>query len=259
MNPSNPNTANAVEIDLLDLLNELLRKWLIILLCAAVGALIGVLYSTAFVTPEYESSTRLYVVAKSGTNSGISTSELQASSLLSNDYAELVKSREVMETVIAEMNLTQGSGTRLMTASELSSRLSVSVLTNTRVVKITIKDTDPYKACDIANAIRSVAAKQIKRVTDSEAVNVVDEANIPTAPSNRNINRSLLIGGLLGFLVACIVIIVLYLLNDAVTTEDDVHKYLGLSTLGQIPLTEGQESQKKKRSIFRKILKGGRR
>ena len=146
MNPSNPNTANAVEIDLLDLLNELLRKWLIILLCAAVGALIGVLYSTAFVTPEYESSTRLYVVAKSCTNSGISTSELQASSLLSNDYAELVKSREVMETVIAEMNLTQGSGTRLMTASELSSRLSVSVLTNTRVVKITIKDTDPYKA-----------------------------------------------------------------------------------------------------------------
>ena len=257
MNPSNPNTANAVEIDLLDLLNELLRKWLIILLCAAVGALIGVLYSTAFVTPEYESSTRLYVVAKNGSNSGISTSELQASSLLSNDYAELVKSREVMETVIAEMNLTSGS--RLMTASQLSSRLSVSVLANTRVVRITIKDSDPYMACDIANAIRTVAAKQIKRVTDSEAVNVVDEANIPTAPSNRNINRSLLIGGLLGFLVACIVVIVLYLLNDAVTTEDDVHKYLGLSTLGQIPLAEGQEKQKKKRGILRKILKGGRR
>ena len=43
----------------------------------------------------------------------------------------------------------------------------------------------------------------------------------------------------LGFVVICGIIIVLYLMNDGIHTSDDVERYLGLNTLGLIPLEEG--------------------
>ena len=236
------------EIDLLALVQEILRYWYLVILAGAVGALIAATVTQLFITPKYVSTTRLYVLAKAGTTDSITSAELQASSLLSNDYVELVKSREVMENAITKMNLTDSEG-KLLSAAALSKKLSVSVQNNSRVVKIDITDSDPYKACDIANAVRIEASEQIRRVMDSEAVNVVDEANVPTQKSSPSITKNFMIGGLIGVVLVIGVITILYLTNDRVTTEEDVRKYLGLSTLGVIPLAE---NEKKSRRIFRR-------
>ena len=155
---------------------------------------------------------------------------------------ELIKSRTVTEGVIAQLKLD-------MTHEKLLKKLSVDTPTDTRVVSITVTDTDPYTAAEIANAVRDIASKHIQQVMDIKAVNVVETANIPDEPSSPSVPKNGVIGGLLGILLAAAVVIIVYLTNDTVKTPEDVEKYLGLSVLGTIPYSSkmGKKSKKKKK------------
>ena len=58
-----------------------------------------------------------------------------------------------------------------------------------------------------------------------------------------------MIAGLLGAVLSIGVIVFLYLINDTIKSEDDVEKYLQLSTLGSIP---AYQTNKKSRKSSRK-------
>ena len=48
----------------------------------------------------------------------------------------------------------------------------------------------------------------------------------------------------IGYAIACGIIIVTYLMNDSIKTSEDIEKYLGINTLGLIPLEEGVSKKK---------------
>ena len=152
----------------------------------------------------------------------------------------MIKSRTVVETVIRDLNLSESYGS-------LAGRISVSNATDTRVVGISVKDADPKKAQMLANNIRDVAAEHIREVMDLEAVNVVDEANLPENPSEPSKKKYTLIGFLIGFVVCAAVLILRFYLDDSIKSSDDIEKYLGLSTLASIPVFESEEDAKKKK------------
>ena len=188
-----------------------------------------------------ESTTKIVVLSKQDSNT-LTNQDIQTSTSLTKDYAELIKSRTVTEGVIAQLNLD-------MTHEELLKKLSVDTPTDTRVVSITVTDTDPYTAAEIANAVRDIASKHIQQVMDIKAVNVVETANIPDEPSSPSVPKNGVIGGLFGVLLAAAIVIIVYLTNDTVKTPEDVEKYLGLSVLGTIPYSSkmGKKSKKKKK------------
>lgn len=78
-----------------------------------------------FITPMYTAETKVYVLSKSDGAAGITTSDLQAGSYLIKDYTELVKSRTVMEQVIAVLNLD-------VKPEELMEMISVEAATDSR-------------------------------------------------------------------------------------------------------------------------------
>jgi capsular polysaccharide biosynthesis protein len=57
-----------------------------------------------------------------------------------------------------------------------------------------------------------------------------------------------MIGLLLGLLIACAIVIIRYMMNDSLKTEDDIERYLGLNTLASIP---NEKTQKIKDLRFR--------
>ena len=131
------------------------------------------------ITPKYESTTKIVVLSKQD-SSTLTNQDIQTSTSLTKDYAELIKSRTVTEGVIAQLKLD-------MTHEKLLKKLSVDTPTDTRVVSITVTDTDPYTAAQIANAVRDIASKHIQQVMDIKAVNVVETANIPDEPSSPSV------------------------------------------------------------------------
>ena len=146
-----------------------------------------------------------------------------------------------------------------MTVGGLLEELSVNSQTDTRIIQISITDGDPYRARDIANMLRIKAAEHIKNVMNIEAVNVVDEANVPSTKTGPKTLRNTLIGGFIGALLVAAYFIVLYLMDDKINTAEDVESYLGLSVLGQLPIDEKLLQEKKLRDRKRKKSKASRK
>lgn len=227
-----------IEIDLLELLHILFGRIGLILNAGILAAILCFIVSKFVLTPVYESTTKIYILNKTESAS-VTYSDVQMGTQLTKDYAELIGSRYVLEEVIQQLGLQD------MTYKKLLNAVSVNTPTDTRIVSITVKNTDPVQAMKIANCIREVAGEHIQNVMDIDAVNVVETANMPINKAEPSVFRWTLIGGLIGILLVCAVILVQYLMDDTVKAAEDVEKYLGLSTLALIPVTEDSESREK--------------
>ena len=125
--------------------------------------------------------------------------------------------------------------------------MAVSTPTDTRVISITVTDSSPVMAMKIANAVREAASIHIRNVMDIEAVNIVETANMPTYKASPSVGKNTMMGGMLGILIVAAIVILSHLMNDTIQTEEDVEKYLGISTLAMIPLNEADSKKKKKK------------
>ena len=223
----NSNDNASIEIDVLYLLRRLWsRKFFIIFIALVVGT-VALLGSVFFLKPKYTSTTRIYVVSRSS-DSSLTNQDLQAGSYLVNDYKEVITSNEVLSSVISQENLS-------LSTSELSNMISVNIPTDTRVISISVEDTDAQEASDIANTIREVAAEKIKSVTKVDDVTTLEAATKPSHPSSPNVKKNAVIGALAGVFLAIVGILVAEVLDDRVRRPEDIEETLGMTLLGVVP------------------------
>ena len=222
-----------IEIDLMEVMLVLWHKAAVILLAGLLMALLAIVGTKFLITPQYQSVTKFYVLNKQDNNI-VTNADLQTSTQLTQDYAEIIKSRKVTEAVIVRLGL------------DLLNKMEVVTATDNRIVTIKVLDSDPYMARDIANAIRDAAAEHIKSVMNTEAVNVVDEANVPDKKYSPSTTKNALIAAVLGCVLAVAVVLIQYLRNDTIQGTEDVERYLNLSVLGTIPLEKTETKSKKK-------------
>lgn len=230
---------DVIEIDLLEIIHILISRFWIIAVVGLLAAAAGFAVSMFVVTPTYESTTKIYILNKSE-SATVTYSDVQMGTQLTKDYAELINSRYVLEEVIEELSLSE------VEYEDLLDQVSVHTPTDTRIVSITVTDTDPRQAMEIADCIREVAGEHIQNVMDIDAVNVVEEANLPTEKAGPSVTKWTLVGGIIGAFFICVIILVHYLLDDTIKSSEDVERYLGLSTLALIPVAIDENSAKQK-------------
>ena len=132
-----------MEIDLREIFFLLWRKiWILLLAVAAGGIIIGS-YSYYFITPTYQSTAKVYIVSGSA-DSLVSLSDIQIGSSLTKDYLILVKSRPVVEKVIDNLDMD-------ISYRSMAKKIDVSNEDGTRIVNITVTDTNPQVSKKIAN------------------------------------------------------------------------------------------------------------
>ncbi len=236
------NKNEEMEIDLLDLFYLIKsRLWIIILSGAIVAAAAG-LISSFVLTPIYTSTAQLYILSKS--TSITSLADIQLGTQLTQDYMVLVKSRTVVNQVIDNLGVD-------MTYEEMEKLIDVTNQNNTRILQLSVSYPDAYLAKEIVNEFAEVSKKQIAVIMDTAEPTIVDKAVVATNPSSPNVQKNVIIGGLIGLILASAIIIVLYLMDDTIKSDEDIEKYLGISTLGLIPIEPGAAKQmeldKKKR------------
>jgi capsular polysaccharide biosynthesis protein len=244
-----PRNNEELEIDLKELFYVLLDKIWIIILVGILMATGAGLVSKLLLKPIYTSSTSIYVINRQSEDK-TTLSDLQTGTQLTKDYKILVKSRPVTEQVISELNLT-------MTSEDLAETITVNTPTDTRILEIVVENPDAYIAKQIADTIAEVSSERMVSVMEMEKVNIIEPGNLPTEPSSPNITRNMIIGGILGVLLIGFIVILVHILNDSIKSPDDIERYLGLTTLGTIPMLEG--TTKKKQKIKQNSVKNKRR
>ncbi|WP_201343528.1 Wzz/FepE/Etk N-terminal domain-containing protein [Streptococcus suis] len=222
----NNQEVNAIEIDVLFLLKTIWRKKFLILLTAVLTAGLAFVYSSFLVTPQYDSTTRIYVVSQNvEAGAGLTNQELQAGTYLAKDYREIILSQDVLTQVATELNLKES----------LKEKISVSIPVDTCIVSISVRDADPNEAARIANSLRTFAVQKVVEVTKVSDVTTLEEAVPAEEPTTPNTKRNILLGLLAGGILATGLVLVMEVLDDRVKRPQDIEEVMGLTLLGIVP------------------------
>lgn len=214
-------------IDLREIWHLLLGKMWVILLCFVVGAVLAFGGTKLLVTPKYSASSMIYILTK--TTSVTSLADIQMGTQLTVDFEVMAKSRPVVEDVIDDLGLDY-------TYKQVVAMFTTDNPANSRILKFTVEHEDPKMAMEIANALADATAEQVAYVMNSDKPKVVEAAVLPEAPSSPNVKNNVMKGALMGALLVIGVIVVRYLMDDTINSEEDMRKYLNLNTLAAIPM-----------------------
>lgn len=225
---SNGDFSHVGNDELLGLFYLVLSRFKYILLAGILTAILFGVYAFYIVQPVYSATAKLYIM---GQNSSSFLADLQIGSYLTMDYQEVFKTWEVHEMVRKQLNLPY-------TYKEMQSMLTISNPSNTRVLYITVQNSNPQEATDIANAYAEAAKKFILETMDSEEPSTFSLALVPGSAIGRS-RTSYVVIGLLGGTFAAIGIIVLKaLLDNRPKTPDDIAKSANIPTLAIVPTTK---------------------
>lgn len=230
----NERTAET-EIDLVELFYRLLENLKFILPAALIGAVLAAVYTFNFVTPKYTATSKLYVVNTS--NSVVDLSALQIGTQLASDYKEVFSNWHVHERVIEELDLPYSY-------SQLNKMVSVTNTESQRILHIKVISTSPDEAKLLADTYARVAQEFIAETMDMNRPNIFEEALKPSAPSSPNKTRNIILGFLLGGLIAAAVVVIQYIIDDRIRNEEDITKYAGIAVLGVMPVVDVKKTKK---------------
>ena len=221
------NQNHEIEIDLLALAKDILKKWWVLAIGLVVGSLVVLSVNSFLVTPRYRASAMLYVLGS--TTSITSFADVQIGGALAEDFLLIAQSKPVIDGAI-RIASEQGLYTN---REEIHDMLSVSA-TGTRMITITATHPDARVAQIVADAVSHAAMTRIEQVTHSDPPSLVEMAEVPHYPLPSRLTVP--IGGLGGMVIAIAFLALRFILNDHIKSEDDVYKFLDLNTLVVIPV-----------------------
>ena len=204
------------------------RAWIIALITVTAMVASGII-SFFLLSPVYETKTTLIVNTEQANETNLITGDqLNVTQKLALTYGEIIKSRTVIDEVIQALNLDMEYG-------EVSKMITVSPVKDTQIIAITVQDTNPQRAADIANTIPRVFTKEVKRITKANSVEVIDKAVVAENPIKPNKIMNIAIAGVLGVMIGLFIIFVLEYMDNKIKTPQDIEKHIELPILGVIP------------------------
>ncbi len=223
------------EIDIKEILYYMLKKKLFIIFAVILGMIAGFVYTRFFITPMYLSNTTV-VLSKPTTASSsytlgdeaINQSDLVLNSKLVATYSEIMKSRTVAQEVKEKLQLD-------ISEESLMSNISVSAKSDTEMLTIKVLNENPLTAADVANTLSIVFTEKVKEIYNIENVTIIDKAIPSTEPSNINYIKNVGLFGIVGLVMSCGILFVMFYFDNRIKSKSEVEELLGLEVLAVIP------------------------
>lgn len=238
-----------IVIDLREVFYAVRRHFFAILAAGLfLGCVVGA-YTILFRDAIYTSSSSLLVLSKETTLTSIA--DIQLGSQLTKDYQVLIVSTPVLDQVISHLDLDT-------TAEDLRETITVNNPNDTRILEISVENTDPIMAKTIVDELSEVASVFIGDKMEVVPPKIIETGKIATEKTSPSVGKNVLIGILAGFVLAGGIVVTLVVMDDTIKSEDDIAKYLGMSTLASVPDRKDFIGSKNKRSKKRSRKSGGK-
>ena len=128
---------------------SLLRRWLWLILLGTAAVAAAAYLLSVKTTPVYRASSRLLIDEAPGSTGSNDYSLLLLEQRLAQTYVEIINTRPVRQATIERLDLP-------FSAETLAAMLSVSALPDTKIIVISVEDSDPARAANIANTVGEV-------------------------------------------------------------------------------------------------------
>ncbi len=230
------------EIDLREMFQIFWNKKIPIIIIVILFIIGGFIYTTKFTTPMYSSSTTLVLASsedeKTNVNTSITATDITINSKLVSTYSELVKSKNILREVINNLEIQ-------IDEEILRKHVKVNSVKNTELIEITVEDENATVAAKIANEIAKVFTQKVKEIYNINNVQIVDEAEITSTPSNINHVKNTIVFAGVGVVISIIYVIIANMLDTTVKTAEDIEKNFDIPVLVSIPMIEKLNSERK--------------
>jgi receptor protein-tyrosine kinase len=114
--------------------------------------------------------------------------------------------------------------------------ISVSVMPNSSVITLVVRDSDPQRAFDVLNAVIIHYPEVAEIVVGPIALALLDESGIPTAPANYlDLKSPAMKGAVLGIGMWLMIVLLMALSKATVHNEDMLRRGLNFDCYGRVP------------------------
>ncbi|WIE65405.1 polysaccharide biosynthesis tyrosine autokinase [Curtobacterium sp. MCLR17_036] len=220
-------------MELRDYIAVLRKGWVFILVLALVGVAAAAGFSL-LKQPVYSASAQVFV----STQTSGSASDLAQGNTFTQQrvltYSNLVETPIVLLPVISSLKLD-------MTSDELAEIVTSDAPLNTTLISITVDETDPKQAADIANATSESLTNVVQNIEATDAdgtatvkLTRVKEAQVPNTPVSPNVPVNVVLGLLIGLALGVGVAVLRETLDNRIRTESDVEKISEKPVVGGI-------------------------
>ena len=218
------------EIDLRELFEYFKGKilWILAAIILAIG--VGNVFTVLTRVPMYNSNTTIVLVSENN-GTTYNTTEQQLNKNLVSTYAEIIKSRKVLNKVIENLGLDYSY-------NALKNNINVEAVTNTEIIRIIVSDSDPQVSAEISNEIADVFMEEVQKIYKLNNVSVIDKAEVNKTPYNINFIKDNLIYILVALVLSCGIIFVIYYFDTSIKTSEEIENKLGLVVVGIVPKVE---------------------
>lgn len=218
------------DIDIKRIFDIIFSKKIFIILIIILSITLGYVFSYYYKQPEYKSSVTILLVAdENKADKELTQTDLNINTSLISTYSSIAKSTNVMQKTIDNLGLD-------ISTSKLQKNIEVNQIDKTQFLKITVKDSNPERAKNIANELSRVFTEQIKEIYNLANISIVDEAEIENAPCNINHVKDIIIFTFAGLIVSIITIMIIYFFDDTIKDEKDIEKNIKLRNIGTLPI-----------------------
>ena len=219
---------------LLELLSLLRKHLSLVIALPIVCAICAAAYCWGFLPNEYTAETSIYALTKTSANTEASTgvvtsSDLSASQMLANDFAELAKNDQIQNETAQSIGL----------ENLKDYKIGVNSSNSTRIIKVSVTGRNPESCAVVANELAGEIGETAVRIMNIEAVNVVSEAKAPVSPSGPRRALYTLVALAAGLFAAIAIVVVRDMLDTTIRSDEEAIELLETPVIGRFPLDKG--------------------
>ena len=222
MNENKNEKKELYEVDALQIVKMLLKRWWVVAISAVVVA-VAVLGHTQHTTvPTYNSTATLLINGDSSVGSVYQ--QILVGQYQSNDYPYILKANDTLKEAAELLNdydFEENGGVpyRTYTAGILSGMVSSEVVEDSRIFRIIVTSIDPEEAQIVADTVSKVFIERAEYITSAD-VAIVDSPVVPGGAISAGYGRKTTLGFLIGLVLGAVLVIVTGLMNDTFDSDE---------------------------------------
>ena len=229
----------------------LLHRLHLILLSGVLVALVFFTYTSVAIKPVYSTSSMIFIQnygkqqkeqddkqALAEAQGGDSSKSDAAQS--NNQIAQKIFNSDISgSSSLAKICVTLFQNSDEITSLYDGCSVNISVMENTFYIVISVSGHDPQKCADVSNAIATEAQAVFTKWFDYGKIGTIRSAGVPGSPISPNKPQNTIIGFAIGVIVACVIAILLELIDTTIKGNDDLASIYKVPVFAEIPDFEG--------------------
>ena len=213
------------------ILNAVIRKIWIVVLCAILCAATAYIYFSTFVSPVYRASASI-IIANGAISTDkaeyIASTNITASTSMLSTCVDILKTKNAYDFLTEEFN-NKYNAKNYMSMTNISIRSDDSLF-----IDIRVSNTSKTLAIKVANALAERAPEYIKSFIPSAEVTPADYADSAVVISPR-VMLMTLTAGFMGAVIPLIILVIVAISDTTVKGEDDLTDKYNVAILGNVP------------------------